>query len=196
MQTHAGDAGGLLMDGIGTGDFYIAFVIAVDSTSDAMTLFSKALSSGLGLSHQFNCQYSNNRFSISVSGSALATTAGTQLNVGRTTFVEFHRLNGTLQIFNNGTSVASVSDSTDITHAGVVKIGATTQNNRFPFNGQIGEFICKAGTVPVRTRQVIEALMATKWNLGAAKTAKARGRAAGFGSLPATNKFRNRPPRF
>ena len=193
---NAGDSGGLLMDGIGTGDFYIAFVIAVDSTSDAMTFFSKALSSGIGLTNQFNCEYASNRFSVSVSGSALATTATGQLVQGQTTLVEFHRLNGTLQIFNNGTSVASVSDSTDITHAGVVKIGATTQNNRFPFNGQIGEFICKAGTVPVKTRQIIEALMATKWNLGAAKTEKARGRAAGFGILPATNRFRNRPPRF
>ena len=163
-----------------------------------MTFFSKSIrsGSGIGSTSQFNCEYASNRLSISVGGSALATTAGNQLVVGQTTLVEFHRLNGTLQIFNNGTSVASVSDSTDITQAGAVKIGASVRNNRFPFNGQIGEFICKAGTVPVKTRQVIEALMATKWNIGAARTAKARGRAAGFNSLPATNKFRNRPPRF
>jgi len=193
---NAGDSDGLLMDGIGTGDFYIAFVLATDSTSDSMVFFSKALSSGLGISNQFNCEYASNRFSISVSGSALATTAGNQLVVGQTTLVEFHRLNGTLQIFNNGTSVASVSDSTNITHADIVKIGATTRNNRFPFNGQICEFICKAGTVPVKTRQVIEALMARKWNLGSAKTGLALRRKGGQGVLPADAPFRNQIPRF
>ena len=193
---NASDSDGLLMDGIGTGDFYIAFVIATDSTSDSMTLFSKALSSGLGLGNQFNCSYGSNRFTISVSGSALATTAGTQLVVGQTALVEYHRLNGTLQIFNNGTSVASVSDSTDITHAGPVVIGATTRNNRFPFNGQICEFICRAGTVTVRNRQIIEALMARKWNLGSAKTGVASRRKGGQGVLPANAPFRNQIPRF
>ena len=190
------DSDALLMDGIGTGDFYIAFVIATDSTSDSMTLFSKALSSGVGLGNQFNCSYGSNRFSISASGSSLAQTAGGQLVVGQTTLVEFHRLNGTLQIFNNGTSVASVSDSTDITHAGPVVIGATTRNNRFPFNGQICEFICNAGTVTVKNRQIIEALMARKWNLGSAKTGLASRRKGGQGVLPADAPFRNQIPRF
>ena len=190
------DSDALLMDGIGTGDFYIAFVIATDSTSDSMTLFSKALSSGVGLGNQFNCSYGSNRFSISASGSSLAQTAGSQLVVGQTTLVESHRLNGTLQIFNNGTSVASVSDSTDITHAGPVVIGATTRNNRFPFNGQICEFICNAGTVTVKNRQIIEALMARKWNLGSAKTGLASRRKGGQGVLPADAPFRNQIPRF
>ena len=193
---NASDSDELLMDGIGTGDFYIAFVLATDSTSDSMVLFSKAISSGSGLGSQFNCNYGSNRFSISVGGSDLATTAGNQLVVGQTTLVEFHRLNGTLQIFKNGTSVASVSDSTDITHAGPVVIGATTRNNRFPFNGQICEFICRAGTVTVRNRQIIEALMARKWNLGSAKTGLASRRKGGQGVLPADAPFRNQIPRF
>ena len=54
----------------------------------------------------------------------------------------------------------------------------------FPFNGQIGEFICKAGIFGGQQNKTSDkktewALMATKWNIGAAKTAKARGRAAG-----------------
>ena len=193
---NASDSDGLLMDGIGTGDFYIAFVIATDSTSDSMTLFSKAISSGSGLGSQFNCSYGSNRFSMSVGGSSLAQTAGGQLVVGQTTLVEFHRLNGTLQIFNNGTSIASESDSTDITHAGPVVIGATTRNNRFPFNGQICEFICASRTVTVRNRQIIEALMARKWNLGSAKTGLASRRKGGQGVLPADAPFRNQIPRF
>ena len=187
--------GGLnMMDGIGTGDFYIAFVLAGDAvagTPATQVLFSK-MEGGLSLT-RFECRFGNTRFSIHNGSSTLAASATGQLVQGQTTLVEFHRLNGTLQIFKNGTSIASESDSTDITASSVVTIGKGTQN---PFNGQIGEFICKAGTVPVKTRQVIEALMATKWNIGAARTAKARGRAAGFGILPASNRFRNRPPRF
>ena len=191
---NASDSDELLMDGIGTGDFYIAFVIATDSTSDSMVLFSKGINSGSSLGSQFNCNYGSNRFSIGVGGSSLAQTAGGQLVVGQTTLVEYHRLNGTLQIFNNGTSVASVSDSTAINESGFVMIGSNSNN--FGFAGAMGEFICKVGTVPVKTRQVIEALMATKWNLGASPTAVARGRASGFDSLPASNPFRNKPPRF
>ena len=145
-----------MMDGIGTGDFYIAFVIAVGSGHQMLSnpFFSKAQSSGLGhLANQFKyAQIQTDRFSISANGLVLYRLLPMTLVVGQTTLIEVHRLNGTLQIFNNGTSVASVSDSTDITHAGVAKIGATTKNNRFPFNGQIGEFICKAGTVPVKRK--------------------------------------------
>ena len=194
---NAGDSDGLLMDGIGTGDFYIAFVLATDSTSDTMVFFSKIQGgSGIGSTSQFNCEYASNRFSISVGGSSLAQTTGGQLVVGQTTLVEYHRLNGTLQIFNNGTSVASVSDSTDITQAGAVKIGASVRANRFPFNGQICEFICNAGTVTVKNRQIIEALMARKWNLGSAKTGFASRRKGGQGVLPADAPFRNQIPRF
>ncbi len=193
---NASDSDELLMDGIGTGDFYIAFVIATDSTSDSMVLFSKGINSGSSLGSQFNCNYGSNRFSIGVGGSSLAQTAGGQLVVGQTTLVEYHRLNGTLQIFNNGTSVASVSDSTDITHTGPVVIGATIRNNRFPFNGQICEFICNAGTVTVKNRQIIEALMARKWNIGTGLTGLASRDRGGINVLPAGNRFRNTIPTF
>ena len=188
--------GGEIMDGIGTGDYYIALVLAGDAVSGTpavQCLFSKANSSPL-ITNRFECRFSGTRFTVVHAGSTILQTNTNMLVQNQTTFVEFHRLNGTLQIFKNGTSVASVSDSSDITESGVGEIG--NQSRNFGFNGQIGEFICKAGTVPVKTRQVIEALMATKWNIGAAKTAKARGRAAGFNSLPATNRFRNRVPRF
>ena len=192
--------GGELMDGIGTGDFYIAFVLAIDPGSGGgqQTLFYKSESGGLS-GFDFRYIRSSGRLRIArtvgLGTTTVIQTADDMLVNNQTTFVEVHRLNGTLQIFKNGTSVASESDSTDFTEAGTVTIGNHGVNS-FGFSGAIGEFICKAGTVPVRTRQVIEALMATKWNIGAAKTAKARGRAAGFGSLPATNRFRNRPPRF
>ena len=124
----------------------------------------------------------------------LLQTADDMLVNQQTTLVEVHRLNGTLQIFKNGTSVASVSDSTDFTESGFVTIG--NNSNNFAYAGAMGEFICKVGNVPDKTRQMIEALMATKWNLGANPTAVARGRTSGFDSLPASNPFRNKPPRF
>ena len=194
-------AGGEMMDGIGTGDFYIAFVIAasVGSGGGIQSLLSK-VSSDLLPTSGFEVRYLRNSGRLTMtktSGRSTVTllqTADDMLVNQQTTLVEVHRLNGTLQIFKNGTSVASVSDSTDFTESGFVTIG--NNSNNFAYAGAMGEFICKVGTVPVKTRQVIEALMATKWNIGAARTAKARGRAAGFNSLPATNKFRNRPPRF
>ena len=196
---NADDSDGLLMDGIGTGDFYIAFVLAGDAvagTPATQILFSKNINPSGSVGNRFECRFGNTRFSIHDGSTTLASTATGQLVEGQTTLVEFHRLNGTLQIFNNGTSVASVSDSTDITHAGPAVIGATTRNNRFPFNGQICEFICNAGTVTVRNRQIIEALMARKWNLGAAKTGLASRRKGGQGVLPADAPFRNQIPRF
>ena len=194
-------AGGEMMDGIGTGDFYIAFVIAasIGSGFPIQSLFNKAQSNLLpsgGLDLRYG--RSSGRLSLGRGGgfsnTILLQTADNMLVDQQTTLVEVHRLNGTLQIFKNGTSVASVSDSSDFTESGFVTIG--NNSNNFGYAGAIGEFICKVGTVPVKTRQVIEALMATKWNIGAARTAKAKGRAAGFNSLPASNRFRNRPPRF
>jgi len=190
--------GGELMDGIGTGDFYIAFVLAGDAvagTPATQILFSKNLNAS-GVSNRLECRFGNTRFSIHDGSTTLASTATGQLVQGQTTLVEFHRLNGTLQIFKNGTSIASESDSTDLGYAGVVKIGASAFNNRDPFNGQICEFICRAGTVTVRNRQIIEALMARKWNLGSAKTGLATRRKGGQGVLPADAPFRNQIPRF
>ena len=196
---NAGDADGLLMDGIGTGDFYIAFVLAGDAvagTPATQILFSKNINPSGSVGNRFECRFGNTRFSIHDGSTTLASTATGQLVEGQTTLVEFHRLNGTLQIFKNGTSVASESDSTDLSYAGVVKIGAAAFNNRNPFNGQICEFICRAGTITVRNRQIIEALMARKWNLGAAKTGLASRRKGGQGVLPADAPFRNQIPRF
>ena len=188
-----------LMDDIGTGDFYFGFVLSAhDTDGDPATqvFFGKELPFSGGVLQEFQLKYANTRLDISMGSSSLANTATGILTANEATFVEFHRLNGTLQIFKNGTSVASESDSTDITANGIMALGTPAQGVNNPFNGLIGEFICKIGTVPVKTRQVIEALMATKWNLGAQVTAKASGRASGFNSLPASNKFRNRPPTF
>jgi hypothetical protein len=148
---NTGDTDGLLMDGIGTGDFYIAFVLAGDAvagTPATQVLFSKVSGSGLGTTN-LECKFDNTRFSINDGSTSLANTATGQLVEGQTTFVEFHRLNGTLQIFKNGTSIASESDSTDLDYGGAVKIGASKEEERLDFN-----------------------------------------------SLPASNKFRNRPPTF
>ena len=192
---------GEMMDGIGSRDFYIAFVIAanVGSGGAIQSIFSKVSSNFLptaGL--EFRYLRSSGKLSLTQTSGRTATTlietADDILVDQQTTLIEVHRLNGTLQIFKNGTSVASVSDSTAINESGFCMIGSNSNN--FGFAGAMGEFICKVGTVPVKTRQVIEALMATKWNIGAARTAKAKGRAAGFNSLPASNRFRNRPPRF
>ena len=187
--------GGLnMMDGIGTGDFYIAFVLAGDAvagTPATQVLFSK-VEGGINLS-RFECRFANTRFSIHNGSTTLASTATGQLVEGQTTLVEFHRLNGTLQIFKNGTSISSESDSTDITVTSTVTIGMGNQN---PFNGQIGEFICRAGTVTVKQRQIIEALMARKWNIGSAKTGLASRNRGGINVLPANSPFRNRPPTF
>ncbi|MAL46669.1 hypothetical protein [Hyphomonas sp.] len=194
-----GDADGLLMDGIGTGDFYIAFVLAGDAvagTPASQVLFSKNINASGVSTTRLECRFENTRFAIFDGSTSLADTATGQLVQGQTTLVEFHRLNGTLQIFKNGTSIASESDSTDLGYAGQVKIGASMQNRRNPFNGQICEFICNAGTVTVRNRQIIEALMARKWNLGSARTGLASRNRGGQGVLPADAPFRNTIPRF
>ena len=176
---------GDMIDNIGTGDFYIGMVYELETAGafgQRTTIIQKNAGSG---SNAFNIQIStvlDFRIGASVPYSVTA------LELNKTTFLELVRTDGVMKAYRNGTEIKSANFTTDLSCDGDLKIGASDM--------KIGEFICRKGTVPDKTRQMIEALMATKWNLGSASTALARGRAAGFNILPASNRFRNRPPRF
>ena len=126
---------------------------------------------------------------IRVGSSAVFTTDTNSFNeTNKTYFVEVVRTGGTTICYRNGENIKELTPIYTLAAEGDLKFGQA--------DCKVGEFICKKGTMPDKTRQVIEALMATKWNLGANPTAVARGRASGFDSLPASNPFRNKPPRF
>ena len=177
---------GAMLDDIGTGDFYIGMVYELETAGPfgtRTTIIQKQDGSG---SNAFNIQISTVLdFRI---GASVPYSASSVLELNKTTFLEIVRTDGVMKTYVNGTEVKSANFTTDLSCDGDLRIGASDM--------KIGEFICKKGTMPDRTRQVIEALMATKWNIGSASTAIARNRASGFGILPAANKFRNRPPRF
>ena len=179
------------MDNIGTGDFYLGFVVSIDAFSLNQTTFMQK-QSGLGTGNLtfFLGDSTNKRLRITNGGTTVISTDNDSFNeTDKTYFIEIVRIGTTLTVYKNGENIKQVTDSTD-------NLGQTGNLNIGSINCKLGEFICRKGTVPDRTRQMIEALMATKWNIGANPSAKAKGRASGFGILPATNRFRNRPPRF
>tara|TARA_R100000005_G_C4959603_1_gene176837 strand:- start:108 stop:959 length:852 start_codon:yes stop_codon:yes gene_type:complete len=178
---------GDMIDNIGTGDFYIGMVYELEtagSFGSRTTIISKLNGTG---SNGFNIQVNASQMDWRIGASVHFAASGLDC-LDRTIFLEIVRTDGTVKVYENGTEKKSVSFSTDLSCDGDLQIGASDM--------KIGEFICKKGTMPDRTRQMIEALMATKWNIGSVSTQSKRGRAAGFGSLPASNRFRNRPPRF
>ena len=177
---------GAMLDDIGTGDFYIGMVYELETAGPfgtRTTIIQKQAGSG---SNAFNIQISTVLdFRI---GASVPYSASSVLELNKTTFLELVRTDGVMKTYVNGTEVKSANFTTDLSCDGDLKIGESDM--------KIGEFICKKGTMPDRTRQVIEALMATKWNIGSVSTQSKRGRASGFGILPATNRFRNKIPRF
>ena len=93
-----------------------------------------------------------------------------------------------MKTYVNGTEVKSATFTTDLSCDGDLKIGASDM--------KIGEFICKKGTMPDKQRQIIEALMARKWNLGTVSTGLASRDRGGINILPVGNRFRNTIPTF
>ena len=183
---------GDLMDNIGTGDFYLGCVVSIDGFSLNTFTFIQKKQEGFGTGN-FTIQLgdsTNKRLRITNGSTTVIQTDSDSFNeTDKTYFIEIVRIGTTLTVYKNGENIKQVTDSTDnISQTGDLTIGS--------INCKLGEFICKKGTMPDRTRQVIEALMATKWNIGNAPTLSKRGRASGFGILPASNRFRNRPPRF
>ena len=177
---------GDMIDNIGTGDFYIAFVISFD----ALPIGSYAVITKEGTGgYNIEMGGSSKNLVIRVGSSAVFTTDTNSFNeTDKTYFVEVVRTGGTTICYRNGENIKELSPIYTLAAEGDLKFGQA--------DCKVGEFICRKGTVPDKTRQMIEALMATKWNIGANPSAKARGRASGFGILPVSNRFRNRPPRF
>ena len=197
---------GDMLDDIGTGDFYVGMVINCDSMPiSTQTLITK--DKGTGNSQwqfliqadtagddEVGVQLQHIQIIPTITSTTLFTTSEI-LFVDKTTFIELVKTGDTLKVFSNGTLVTTASaQSKDFDADGDMKISQGGGSS--PFNGVLCEFICKKGAMPDVTRQVIEAQMAEKWNLNSARAISKRGRASGFGILPASNRFRNRPPTF
>ena len=197
---------GAMLDDIGTGDFYVGMVINCDSMPlSNQTLVTKAngtansqwtfsIQSDSAGDDEVGVQLQHVQTSPTITATTLFTTSEI-LFVDKTTFIELVKTGDTLKVFSNGTLVETASaQSKDFTANGDMKI--SNQGGSTPFDGVLCEFICKKGAMPDKTRQIIESLMAEKWNLNSARATSKRGRASGFNSLPASNRFRNKPPRF
>ena len=202
-------AEGAMLDDIGTGDFYVGMVINCDPMPlSTQTLITKA--NGTGNSQwqfliqadttggvgddEVGVQLQHVQTSPVISATTFFTTSEI-LFVDKTTFIELVKTGDTIKVFSNGTLVETASaQSKDFTANGDMKISQGGGSS--PFDGVLCEFICKKGAMPDKTRQIIEAQMAEKWNLNSARATSKRGRASGFNSLPVSNKFRNKPPRF
>ena len=196
---------GAMLDDIGTGDFYVGMVINCDPMPfSTQTLITKSNGTGNSM-WQFLIQGDSagddevgvqlqHITSSPVQATTFFTTSET-LFVDKTTFIELVKTGDTLKVFSNGTLIETASaQSKDFDADGDMKISQGSGSN--PFDGVLCEFICKKGAMPDKTRQIIESLMAEKWNLNSARATSKRGRASGFNSLPASNRFRNKPPRF
>ena len=178
---------GDMIDNMGTGDFYIGMVYeleTVGSFGTKTTIISKLNGTG---SNGFNIQINASQMDFRIGASVSFSASGLDC-LDRTIFLEIVRTDGTVKVYENGTEKKSVSFSTDLSCDGDLKIGASDM--------KIGEFICKKGTMPDKQRQIIEALMARKWNLGTVSTGLASRQRGGIGVLPAGNRFRNQIPRF
>ena len=177
---------GAMLDDIGTGDFYIGMVYELETAGPfgtRTTIIQKQAGSG---SNAFNIQISTVLdFRI---GASVPYSASSVLELNKTTFLEIVRTDGVMKTYVNGTEVKSANFTTDLSCDGDLRIGASDM--------KIGEFICKKGTMPDKQRQIIEALMARKWNLGTVSTGLASRDRGGINVLPAGNRFRNTMPTF
>jgi hypothetical protein len=178
---------GDMIDNIGTGDFYIGMVYELEtagSFGSRTTIIQKQAGSG---SNAFSIQIST-LMDFRIGASVPYSTGGSPLELNKTTFLEVVRTDGVMKTYVNGTEVKSAAFTTNLSCNGDLKIGQSDM--------KIGEFICKKGTMPDKQRQIIEALMARKWNIGTVSTGLASRKRSGIGILPAGNRFRNQIPRF
>mgnify|MGYP001302010199 CR=1 FL=1 len=183
---------GDLMDNIGTGDFYFGFVVSIDAFSLNTFTFVQKTQEGFGTGN-FVIQLgdsTNKRLRITNGLQTVITTDNDSFNeTDKTYFIEIVRIGTTLTVYKNGENIKQVTDSTDnISQTGDLTIGS--------INCKLGEFICRKGTVKDKQRQIIEALMARKWNIGFAPTQLKSRSKGGLNVLPAGNRFRNSLPSF
>ena len=177
---------GAMLDDIGTGDFYIGMVYELETGGpfgSRTTIFQKLAGSG------------SNAWTVQIStvldfriGASVPFSVSGELELNKTTFLELVRTDGVMKAYRNGTEIKSATFNTDLSCDGDLKIGASDM--------KIGEFICKKGTMPDKQRQIIEALMARKWNIGTVSTGLASRKRSGIGVLPSGNLFRHQIPRF
>ena len=178
---------GDMIDNIGTGDFYIGMVYeleTVGSFGTKTTIIGKLNGTG---SNGFNIQVNATVMDWRIGASVHFSASGLDC-LDRTIFLEIVRTDGTVKVYENGTEKKSTGFSTDLSCDGDLQIGASDM--------KIGEFICKKGTMPDKQRQIIEALMARKWNLGTVSTGLASRDRGGINVLPVGNRFRNTIPTF
>tara|TARA_R100000458_G_scaffold51198_1_gene51848 strand:- start:42 stop:875 length:834 start_codon:yes stop_codon:yes gene_type:complete len=176
---------GDLLDDIGTGDFYIGIVMSIDAFGTGPNIIQKG-----GTWTLFIGDSANKRLQLTKSGpGAIITTDNDSFaDTDETFFVEVVRTGTDLIVYKNGTNIKQVTDSTDLDAAGTLSFGRV--------DCKVGEFICRKGTVKDKQRQIIEALMARKWNIGFAPTQSQIRSRSGIGILPAGNRFRNKIPRY
>ena len=180
-----------LMENIGTGDFYFGFVVSIDAFSINQTTFMQKLS-GLGTGNLtfFLGDSTAKRFRLVNGGTTVIATDNDSFDeTDKTYFIEIVRIGTTCTVYKNGENIKQVTDSTDnLAQTGNLNIGS--------INCKLGEFICRKGTVKDKQRQIIEALMARKWNIGFAPTQIKSRSKGGLNVLPSGNRFRNSLPTF
>lgn len=176
---------GDLLDDIGTGDFYIGIVMSIDAFATNPNIIQKAGTWTLFIGDSANKRL---RLTKTGTGNILTTDNNSFADTDETFFLEVVRTGTDLIVYKNGTNIKQVTDSTDLNAAGTLSFGKV--------NSKVGEFICRKGTVKDKQRQIIEALMARKWNIGFAPTQTKSRSKGGLNVLPAGNRFRNSLPTF
>lgn len=176
---------GDLLDDIGTGDFYIGIVMSIDAFATNPNIIQKTGTWTLFIGDSV---FKRLQLTKTGTGAIITTDNDSFADLDETFFVEVVRTGTDLIVYKNGTNIKQVTDSTDLDAAGTLSFGAV--------DCKVGEFICRKGTVKDKQRQIIEALMARKWNIGSAPTLTKPCSRSGLGVLPTGNSFRNRVPRF
>ena len=176
---------GDLLDDIGTGDFYIGIVMSIDAFGTSPNIIQKGGTWTLFIGDSANKRL---RLTKTGTGAIITTDNNSFADTDETFFVEVVRTGTDLIVYKNGTNIKQVTDSTDLDAAGTLSFGKV--------NCKVGEFICRKGTVEDKQRQIIEALMARKWNIGFAPTQTKSRSKGGLNVLPSGNRFRNSLPTF
>ena len=119
----------------GTGDFTVEFWVYQTSLTDYQTVYSFGYSSAGSFSIQSG--FSNGRWIVYISGSAIATESGAAVSTNTWYHIAVVRSGSTVTIYRNGTSVASGTSSGDINYsAAALTIGSAST---YPLIGYIDD---------------------------------------------------------
>lgn len=161
---------------VGTGDFFLAFVIEPSAIGSNMTIFSK---NSAAAGQLFRVQ-SAGKLQLYVAGTGSFALGTTVLSAGTAYVTIAERTSGTAQIWLNGTSEDTDANSNSVSNANPCILGGQSSGTTNTWQGDIAEVVAGGSSISTDDRQKLEGYLAWRYGLE--------------GSLPVSHPYKSAAP--